>query len=170
MATRSTKKVKSEDSPVYFTNVDIISEDQIIKKAIAILESRIRKSSFTFSSPQEVFDYLELTTNNDGVECFRILWLDSQHKLIETDIIGKGTIDACSVYPREIIKRALEVNAKACILSHNHPSGNTIPSNADRSLTTDLKNRLDIIEVKVLDHIITGSVGSAYSFAQKGDL
>lgn len=95
-------------------------------------------------------------------------YLDTKHRLISFEELSRGTIDSAAVYPREVVKAALKHNAAAVILAHNHPSGDTEPSDADRTLTTRLKDALALIDIRVLDHLIIG-VG-AYSFAEHGDL
>ena len=94
--------------------------------------------------------------------------LDSQHKLLECNVIFSGTIDGASIYPREIVKAALYANAAAVILAHNHPSGQPLPSAADRRITERIKSALALLDIRVLDHIIVGD--SCYSFAQSGEL
>lgn len=96
-----------------------------------------------------------------------MLILDTRHRLIEYREIFRGTIDSASVYPREVVKEALRLNAAAVILSHNHPSGNPEPSTADRALTQLLKEALALVEVRLLDHIILAG-GATVSFAEHG--
>ena len=94
--------------------------------------------------------------------------LDSQHKVLECNIVFSGTIDGASIYPREIVKAALYANAAAVILAHNHPSGQPEPSNADKRITERIQSALALLDIRVLDHIIVGD--SCYSFAQSGEL
>ncbi len=100
-------------------------------------------------------------------EVFAVLFLDTQHRLIQYEELFRGSIDSASVYPREVVKRALAHNAAALILAHNHPSGHAEPSLADRQLTDRLGAALELVEVRVLDHIVVGS-GEPYSFAENG--
>ncbi|HGP3147634.1 TPA: JAB domain-containing protein, partial [Pseudomonas aeruginosa] len=100
-------------------------------------------------------------------EVFAALFLDSQHRLLEYVELFRGTIDAAAVYPREVVKEALRVNAAAVIFSHNHPSGNPEPSQADKVLTQRLKEALALVDVRTLDHIIVGGEATA-SFAEQG--
>jgi len=97
-------------------------------------------------------------------EVFAVLFLDSQNRILEFKELFRGTINAASVYPREVVKEVLELNAASVILAHNHPSGVTTPSQADKLITTKLQQALNLIDVSVLDHIIIGE--STYSFAE----
>ncbi|MBL8309412.1 MAG: DNA repair protein RadC [Burkholderiales bacterium] len=108
------------------------------------------------SSPEIVRDYLRLSIGNERVEVFVALWLDAQFRLIEMQVLARGTLSQTSVYPREVVKAALAKSAAAVIFAHNHPSGSTTPSQADRSLTRALKDALALVDVQVLDHCIVG--------------
>lgn len=99
-------------------------------------------------------------------EVFAVMLLDNQHRLIEFKELFQGTIDAASVYPREVVKTALKANAAAVIFAHNHPSGDPEPSQADRRITTRLQDALALIDVRVLDHIVVGE--QCTSFAERG--
>ena len=100
-------------------------------------------------------------------EVFACLFLDSRHKVLAFDVISEGTIDRAAVYPREIVRRVIDHNASAVIFCHNHPSGSTLPSDADKSLTTQLKSALSLIDVTVLDHFIVAGK-KCVSFADLG--
>ena len=124
-------------------------------------------------TPQIVKDYLQLSLAHERVEVFVALWLDAQHKLIEMQTLFRGTLTQTSVYPREVVRAALAKNAAAVILAHNHPSGSTNPSQADRSLTRTLKDALALIDVAVLDHCIVGcgeSHSTVRSMAMMGEM
>jgi DNA repair protein RadC len=95
------------------------------------------------------------------------LFLDNQHRVIQFEELFIGTLDSASVYPREVIKRALQHNAAAVIFAHNHPSGVVEPSPADKQLTIKLKQALALLDISVLDHFIIGD-GQPYSFAEHG--
>ncbi|HBB9961634.1 TPA: hypothetical protein JG851_004802 [Vibrio parahaemolyticus] len=97
-----------------------------------------------------------------------MLFVNNQHQLIEFEILFYGTIDATSVYPREVIKRALLWNASAVIFCHNHPSGNAEPSQADRRITRRLKDALVLVDVTVLDHFVVGR--EVTSFAKRSSV
>ncbi|MCG6507504.1 DNA repair protein RadC, partial [Vibrio parahaemolyticus] len=100
-------------------------------------------------------------------EAFYILFLDNQHRVIRDEVLFEGTIDAASVYPREVVKRALHHNAAALILAHNHPSGVAEPSQADRRITQRLTDALALVDIRVLDHFVVGD-GDVVSFAERG--
>lgn len=119
------------------------------------------------SSPGAVRDYLRLKLQSLPQEVFMALFLDAQNRVIASEELFRGTLTQTSVYPREVVKRALHHNAAAVILAHNHPSGVAEPSHADQSLTQALKNALGLVEVAVLDHFIVAGSGSL-SFAERG--
>jgi len=120
-----------------------------------------------FESPQTVKDYLALHLAQLPYEVFAVLFLDAQHRLLRLEEMFRGTLTQTSVYPREIVRRALALNAGAVILAHNHPSGVAEPSRADELLTQALKNALQLVDVRVLDHLVVGR-GSVVSFAERG--
>ena len=125
------------------------------------------KRSHPLTNPQSTMDYLMAKLRDLPYEVFACLFLDSQHRVIEFEILFQGTINGASVHPREVIRKTLKHNAAALILAHNHPSGVAEPSTADRQITHKLSEALSLIEVKVLDHIIIGD-GQAVSFAERG--
>jgi DNA repair protein RadC len=120
-----------------------------------------------FDSPQAVRDYLRLQLAELAHEVFAVLFLDAQHRLLCFDEMFRGTLTQTSVYPREVLKRALGLNAAAVILAHNHPSGVAEPSRADEFLTQQLKAALALIDVRVLDHFVVAR-GGVVSFAERG--
>lgn len=142
------------------------AEQKTINKALAIIK-REALSSPCFVSAQQSKDFCQLSIALEEREVFGVLFLNAQHQLISFDILFKGTIDSAAIYPREVLKAALAHNAAAVILTHNHPSGTTEPSNADRQITDRLNNALSMIDVRVLDHIIV-SPSSTYSFCENG--
>lgn len=138
---------------------------QVLEKAAEIINARYSRGT-AFNSAETAKDYLGWKLGGHEREVFSVVLLDSQHRLIEYKELFYGTIDAAPVYPREIVKLVLEVNAAACILAHNHPSGCPEPSSADKNITERVKNVLAMIDVKVLDHIIVGD--RAISFSERG--
>jgi DNA repair protein RadC len=120
-----------------------------------------------FDSPGAVRDYLQLHLGQLEHEQFGVLFLDAQHRLLVFEVLFRGSLTQTSVYPREVVKRALALNAAAVILAHNHPSGVAEPSRADEFLTRTLKSALDLVDVKVLDHLVVGR-GAVVSFAERG--
>ncbi|WP_309624935.1 RadC family protein [Methylibium sp.] len=120
-----------------------------------------------FDTPQTVKDYLQLQLGSKQHEVFAVLFVDSQHRLIAFEEMFRGTLAQASVYPREVVKRALTLNAAAVVLAHNHPSGVAEPSRADEVLTQTLKSALALVDVRVLDHFVV-SPGAVVSFAERG--
>ena len=143
-----------------------LTEDQIIKAAKKLLEGRVCRGA-KFTSPTAVKNYLATYYAKHKSEAFLCLFLDNQHRILKVEEMFRGTIDAASIYPREVVRRCLEVNAAAVIFAHNHPSGNAEPSMADRMITTRLKESLDTVDVRALDHFIVGGADT-YSFAERG--
>ena len=120
-----------------------------------------------FDSPARVKEYVSLQLGARGHEVFAVLFLDAQSRLIKLEEMFRGTLTQTSVYPREVVKRALEDGAAAVILAHNHPSGAAEPSRADEFLTQTLKSALALIDVRILDHLVVGR-GAVISFAERG--
>ncbi|MEN6628186.1 MAG: DNA repair protein RadC [Sulfuricella sp.] len=119
------------------------------------------------SSPQAVRDYLRLRLQGLAHEVFMVLFMDAQNRVVASEELFRGTLTQTSVYPREVIKRALHHNSAAVILAHNHPSGVAEPSHADQALTQALKNALTLVDIRVLDHFIVAG-GGFLSFAERG--
>jgi DNA repair protein RadC len=122
-----------------------------------------------FDRPQAVRDFLQLHLGSRPHEVFAVLFLDSQHRLLAFEEMFRGTLTQTSVYPREVVIRALNHQAAAVVLAHNHPSGNLQPSAADQQLTRTLKAALALVDVNVLDHFVVGRDG-ATSMAEQGQL
>jgi len=120
------------------------------------------------SSPAAVRDWLTLKLAGLGYEVFGALWLDSKNRLIAWEELFRGTLAQTSVFPREVVKRALAHNAAAVLLCHNHPSGVAEPSQADELLTQNLKQALALVDVRVLDHFIVAGTAKPLSFAERG--
>ena len=144
------------------------NEDEIISAALQILERRItyQVDKPVIKSPEESKDYVKLQLAARPYEVFACLFLDGRHRVIAFEELFRGTIDGCSVHPREVVKTALAHNAAAVILTHNHPSGNAEPSQADRRITDRLRDALSLIDVRVLDHLVVGK--EVVSFAERG--
>ena len=120
-----------------------------------------------FDSPSKVKDYLRLQIGSKPHEVFVVLFLDAQNRLIRAEEMFRGTLTQTSVYPREVLKRALDLGAAAVLLAHNHPSGAAEPSRADEFLTQTLSKALALIDVRVLDHLVV-SQAEVVSFAERG--
>lgn len=140
--------------------------EQILEAARQVVDQRMQRGT-SFSSPAAVKVYLQAKLAGLECEVFAVLFLDTRHRLIEYAEMFRGTIDSASVYPREVVKEALRLNAAAVILSHNHPSGSSEPSPADRALTQRLKDALALVDVRTLDHVIVAGASTA-SFAEHG--
>lgn len=144
-----------------------VQEDPLIRQAIGVLEKRIFKRDAKLKSPSCVRAYLRLKLASEALEVFAVLFLDTRHRVIAFEPMFHGTIDGASVYPRAVLKRAIEHNCSAVIFAHNHPSGLTEPSHSDKVITNRLKSVLDLVDVRVLDHFIVGE-GEPFSFAEAG--
>lgn len=144
------------------------SEDAVIAAAIELLARRLlsRRGS-PLNSPAHVRDYLRLNLADLEHEVFWVIFLDAQNRVIASEELFRGTLTQTSVYPREVVKRALHYNAGAVLLAHNHPSGNPDPSHADETLTQALKQALALVDVRVLDHFIVAGP-QIMSFAERG--
>ena len=118
-------------------------------------------------SPDDTRAFLQAKMRHLGHELFCCLYLDNRHRVLRFDEMFRGTIDGTSVYPREVVKEALVINAAAVILAHNHPSGVAEPSQADERITQRLKSALELVDIRLLDHLIVGD-GETTSMASRG--
>ncbi|NEV62340.1 JAB domain-containing protein [Thiorhodococcus minor] len=145
-------------------------EDVLIRQAMAILERRMRRvqDPQALTSPALAQRYLQLRLGTLEHEVFGVIWLDHRHRVLAIEELFRGTIDGATVHPREVVKQALTVNAGACLIFHNHPSGISEPSPSDRTLTQRLQDALSLIDVRVLDHLIVGE--TCTSLAERGML
>ena len=139
----------------------------LVSAALDCLNATMRTKKTALSSPSAVRDYLRLILAPLEHEVFFALFLDSQNRAIECEEMFRGTLTQTSVYPREVVKRALALNAGAVIFAHNHPSGIAEPSHADEVLTQALKQALALVDCRVLDHFIVAGSG-VLSFAERG--
>ena len=124
----------------------------------------------SLSSVDNVRRYLTLSLANREYEVFHAIWLDARNRLITSEELFRGTLTQTSVYPREVVRRALHHNAAAVIFAHNHPSGIADPSGADEHLTRLLQEALGLVDVRVLDHFIVAGLTEPYSFSERGKL
>jgi DNA repair protein RadC len=138
----------------------------VFELARRALSQRLKERE-AFHTPGAVKQYLQLQLAHKNHEVFAVLFLDSQNRLLALEELFRGTLSQTSVYPREVVLRALHHQAAAVVLSHNHPSGSVQPSRADEHLTQTLKAALALVDVRVLDHIIVGQ-GQALSMAELG--
>jgi len=127
----------------------------------------LMQSGPVLANPQATRDFLYMRLRDLPHEVFCVLFLDNRHRVIAFEELFRGTIDGATVHAREVVKRALAHNAAAVILSHNHPSGVAEPSQADEIITRRLKNALDLVEIRLLDHLVVGD-GHCESFAERG--
>lgn len=162
-------QVQSNDPATYLTNQ--VDEQSILNQAFAILERRAQRDVTYFTGPDQVKKFLIMANAREADqsrERFGVLFLDSQHGLIALETLFEGTLTQTSVYPREVVRRALQVNASSAILTHNHPSGIAEPSVADKLITKTLRDALALVDVRVLDHIITTPSVNCVSLAEQG--
>ncbi|EGR0205840.1 DNA repair protein RadC [Vibrio vulnificus] len=140
-------------------------EHRVLEEAAEILKDRYIRGD-AFSSPTATSNYLRFKLAGYEHEVFAVMFLNNQHRLIEFKELFRGTVDCASVYPREVVKEALQVNAAAVIFAHNHPSGDPEPSQSDKRITERLKEALSLVDIRVLDHFVVGN--SCVSFAERG--
>ncbi|HCF7328969.1 TPA: DNA repair protein RadC [Pseudomonas aeruginosa] len=161
-------KLKATESTGTYLVESPVSETDILLMARQLANLRLRRGR-ALSSPKEVFSHLQALLADYEHEVFALLLLDNRHRVIVFHELFQGTLDGASVYPREVVKVALSHNAAAAVLVHNHPSGDPEPSQADRNLTHRLKEALNLVGVRTLDHIIVGHEG-CISLAEQGDI
>jgi DNA repair protein RadC len=138
----------------------------VLELARRAAQQQLRERT-VLDAPATVREYVQLHIGQRPFEVFAVLFLDAQHRLLALEELFRGTLSQTSVYPREVVLRALHHNASAVILAHNHPSGSVEPSRADEALTQTLKAALALVDVRVLDHIIVAP-GQALSMAERG--
>ena len=138
----------------------------MIKQALSVLAERHRAGR-VLGSPEQTRSFLRLKLLDRKHEVFGVLFLDNRHRVIQVAEMFQGTIDGASVHPRVVVQRALEVNAAAVVLFHNHPSGVAEPSRADEAITRRLRDALALVDVRVLDHFVVAA-GESVSFAERG--
>lgn len=153
-------------SGLYLMESNVLSESDILTMANQLARKRLAKGR-RISSPQTVKIYLQNLLQDYEHEMFAVLLLDNKNKVIGFEELFRGTITQAPVYPREVVKLALERNAAAIIMTHNHPSGDPTPSQADIELTKQLQKALALVDVRILDHIVVGMEGCE-SLAEKG--
>jgi DNA repair protein RadC len=146
------------------SQLSVPQEDDIVRRAIEILERRVFHAGPILNGPAAVADYLRLQLAAELSEVFAALYLDGKNRALAFEPLFRGSVNQAAVYPRVVAQRALLCNAAGVIVAHSHPSGATEPSYADRQLTQTLVKSLSLFDVKVLDHLIIGQ-GDAFSFA-----
>lgn len=153
----------SQQVPSSSVEAKLMAARELVRRAFA---ETIRKRD-ALTTPAAVRDYLRIMLAQRDHEVFMVLFLDAQNRVIAPEEMFRGTLTQTSVYPREVVKRALSLNAAAVILAHNHPSGVAEPSQADQCLTQSLRSALGLLDIRVLDHIVIAG-GNATSFAERG--
>jgi DNA repair protein RadC len=160
----STTLGAEQEVHIYAVPDRLLAARELLRRA---LEEELSESAIGMTSPAAVRDYLRLFLGGQEYESFVALWLDAQNRLIAGIELFRGTVTQTSVYPREVVKAGLRLNASAVILAHNHPSGHPEPSRADELLTSELKNALALVDIRVLDHFIVADT-AVMSFAERG--
>ena len=143
-----------------------VEQQSLITLALTLLEEKHRPGE-ALTSPADTRRYLRLRLADYQNEVFGCVFLSNRHQVIEVAELFQGTIDGASVYPRVVVQKALECNAAALVLYHNHPSGIAEPSLADEAITRRLRDALALIDVRIIDHLVV-TAGEAFSFADKG--
>jgi len=145
-----------------------LSNNQVrtLEQAAKILEKIAKYEAVAFTCSKKTKEYFHHRLVGKENEVFSVAFLDSQHRLIEVKDLFHGTVDAASVYPRVVVKEAMEVNAAAIIVSHNHPSGIAEPSKADVKITERLRDALSLMDIRLLDHIVVGQ--QTVSMSERG--
>ncbi|WP_336316385.1 RadC family protein [Stutzerimonas stutzeri] len=161
-------KLKASESTGTYIVESPVTEADILLMARQLANLRLRRGR-ALTSPKEVFNHLQALLGGYEREVFALLLLDSRHRVIIFHELFRGTLDSASVYPREVVKAALKHNAAAAVLVHNHPSGDPTPSQADLTLTQKLREALNLVEIRTLDHIVVGYEGCV-SLAEQGYL
>ncbi|TBL64583.1 RadC family protein [Hafnia paralvei] len=143
------------------------TDQHTIRKALTLLERQLREPGASFTSTTAVRDWLRLHMAGLEREAFVVLFLDNQNRFITHETLFTGTINHTQIYPREVVKSCLKHNAAAIIVAHNHPSHEAEPSHADRQITARLKQALDLVEIRLLDHLVIGGM-EVVSFTERG--
>ncbi|HGV0043523.1 MULTISPECIES: JAB domain-containing protein [Enterobacteriaceae] len=144
-----------------------LTAQRTVQYALALLDRHLRETGVAFTSTQAARDWLRLKMAGLEREEFMVLYLNQQNQLIAYETLFTGTINSTEVYPREVVKRALYFNAAAVLFAHNHPSGDTTPSQADKAVTQRLVQALQLVDIRVPDHLIVGGT-QILSFAEHG--
>ncbi len=144
-----------------------LTAQRTIKRALTLLDRHLRETGVAFTSTQAARDWLKLKMAGLEREEFMVLYLNQQNQLISHETLFAGSISSTEVHPREVVKRALYFNAAAVLFAHNHPSGDITPSQADKTITQRLVQALQLVDIRVLDHLIVGG-RQIYSFAEHG--
>ena len=150
------------------TTAEPASEDDVLQAAEDILRRRVERCG-ELTRPSDSGAFLRMRLGHLRHEEFHAVWLDNRHRILGVEKLFTGTLDGTSVYPREVVRAALRLNASAVVFAHNHPSGVAEPSSADRAITAELRKALALIEVRVLDHVVVAATETT-SMAERGYL
>lgn len=161
-----TTQLIAGELPGTYVVPDAVTDKELMRLANLLARRRLKRGR-PLLSPETVFSALQTLLMNYEREVFGMVLLDNRHRIIEFVELFMGSINSASVYPREVVKKALTQNAAAVILVHNHPSGDPEPSQADREITNRLQEALSTVEVRLLDHVVVGLEGTV-SFAERG--
>ncbi|EOY5382721.1 RadC family protein [Enterobacter sp.] len=156
-----------EQSIIPLAPVLSLTAQRTVKHALTLLDRHLRETGVAFTSTQAARDWLRLKMAGLEREEFMVLYLNQQNQLIAYETLFTGTINSTEVHPREVVKRALYFNAAAVLFAHNHPSGDTTPSQADKAVTQRLVQALQLVDIRVPDHLIVGGT-QILSFAEHG--
>lgn len=159
-------KLLAGESPGTYQLSEAVTEAQLLHLAKMLARRRLRRGR-CLGQPEEVYRCLQTLLLDYPYEVFGVLLLDQRHRVITFQELFRGTLDAASVFPREVVQHALQHHAAAVIMVHNHPSGHPEPSEADRRITRRVKDALALMDIRTLDHVVVGHEGYA-SFAEKG--
>jgi DNA repair protein RadC len=149
-------KFKIDETNGTYTVLTPVTEKDILTMANQLAKNRLAKGN-VIERPSSAFIYLQTLKSQYEREVFGSIFLNTQYRIISFEELFYGTINAANIHPREVVKRALELNAAAIIFVHNHPSGDSSPSDADVQITIVLREALNLIDVRVLDHIVVGA-------------
>ena len=149
-------KFKIDETKGTYTVLTPVTEKDILTMANQLAKNRLAKGN-VIERPSSAFIYLQTLMSKYEMEVFGSIFLNTQYRIISFEELFYGTINAANIHPREVVKRALELNAAAIIFVHNHPSGDSSPSDADVQITIVLREALNLIDVRVLDHIVVGA-------------
>lgn len=146
---------------------NMVAEDAAVYDAIKILEKRVRKANTYINDPQSIRTLLQLRLMPQDHEVFTVVFLDARHGVIATEDLFHGGLAGAAVYVGQVVRRALLVNSAAIVVAHNHPSGIAEPSAADRELTERLRQAVNLVDIRLLDHVVIGG-DTQVSFAERG--
>ena len=161
-------KLKAGEIPGTYVVTEPVTESDLLRMANQVARKRLAKG-VSIASTTDTAQRLQTLLQEREHEVFAMIFLDTQHRLLAFEELFRGTLGSASVYPREIVKRALLLNSAAVIAVHNHPSGHPEPSNSDRAITQALKQALALVDINLLDHVVVGAEGYV-SLTERGQL